>query len=248
MAAFWSELTKARRRHDLPVVVILAVIAVVWASGTKPRTVEDLACGYSVLYYALPVINTVLLPTGTAVLASRIWDVETKGAACKLLFTLQSRASLFAAKVALGLLELAAVCVIELGGVFCMASFFYDAQSPDPIQLGWLTLCTYAVSVMLYFFELFLSIRYANQFPALAFGVGGSFVGLFTSYMPPALSYFVPWGYYTLLDGMGMGWDPDTRQGWYYPLPFRWPVLLLAAALTALFCLLGWRALKHKEV
>ena len=54
-----------------------------------------------------------------ATLASRIWDVETKGESCKLLFTLQSRGSLFWDKVALGLAENLAVCAIENGRGVC---------------------------------------------------------------------------------------------------------------------------------
>lgn len=248
MAVFLCELKKARRRHDLPVTALLGAVAVLWAANARMRSADALACGYSALYYGLPLINTVLLPTGISVLASRIWDVETKGAACKLLFTLQSRASLFAAKAALGLLELAAVCAVELGGALLMARRSQFTETPAPAQLAWLVLCTYAVGAMLFFFELLLSVRSASQYPVLALGVGGSFVGLFTAFMPPALGYLIPWSYFTLLSGTGMRWDPDAQLGQYYPLRLRWEVLALALALAAVFCLLGRRAVMQKEV
>lgn len=36
------------------------------------------------------------MPLAMAILASRLWDVEVKGCTAKLLYTLQSRRSLFA--------------------------------------------------------------------------------------------------------------------------------------------------------
>ena len=57
------------------------------------------------------------MPVMMAVLASRLWDMEIKGNTTKLLYTLQSRRSLFAGKAVFGVLEVLLVTVLELACV-----------------------------------------------------------------------------------------------------------------------------------
>ena len=121
LTLFGVECRKARRRHDVPVTIGIALLVLLWAGANyEMDTAQELATGYSAMYYAIPVMNAVVMPVGRATLASRIWDVETKGESCKLLFTLQSRGSLLWGKVALGLAENLAVCAIETAGVYAM--------------------------------------------------------------------------------------------------------------------------------
>ena len=104
MAAFRAELQKAHRRHDLALCLLIPGIVVLWVGGLAPADPEELANGYSALLYSLPVIEAILMPVMMAVLASRLWDMEIKGNTAKLLYTLQSRRSLFAGKAVFGLL------------------------------------------------------------------------------------------------------------------------------------------------
>ena len=105
MAAFRAELQKAHRRHDLALCLLIPGIVVLWVGGLAPADPEELANGYSALLYSLPVIEAILMPVMMAVLASRLWDMEIKGNTAKLLYTLQSRRSLFAGKAVFGVLE-----------------------------------------------------------------------------------------------------------------------------------------------
>ena len=93
-----AELQKARRRHDLIVCLLVPVMALLWCQSAAPTGADELASAYSALFYSLPIINTILMPLAMAILASRLWDVEVKGCTPKLLYTLQSRRSLFAAR------------------------------------------------------------------------------------------------------------------------------------------------------
>ena len=105
MAAFRAELQKAHRRHDLALCLLIPGIVVLWVGGLAPADPEELANGYSALLYSLPVIEAILMPVMMAVLASRLWDMEIKGNTAKLLYTLQSRRSLFAGKAVFGVLD-----------------------------------------------------------------------------------------------------------------------------------------------
>ena len=68
------------------------------------------------VYQSITLINTILMPLAMAILASRLWDVEVKGCTPKLLYTLQSRRSLFAAKAVLGLAEIFLIVTLEAAG------------------------------------------------------------------------------------------------------------------------------------
>lgn len=246
--AITAEFLKARRRHDLPVAVLIAAFVLLWASRSAPKTADELASGYSAMYYALPVMNTVVMPVGMAVLASRLWDMETKGESCRLLFTLQSRESLFASKTLLGLLQNLLICAMEGAGLAVMANVQGYTEPFSPPQFGWLLLCTFTVNTMLFFFELLLSIRSATQAPALAAGMVGSLLGVFTAFMPEGLSWFIPWGYHVPLMSVRMEWDRESRLTWFYPRAYNVALLLLSAALAAALIALCRRAICRKEV
>ena len=156
LTLFGVECRKARRRHDVPVTIGIALLVLLWAGANyEMDTAQELATGYSAMYYAIPVMNAVVMPVGMATLASRIWDVETKGESCKLLFTLQSRGSLFWGKVALGLAENLAVCAIETAGVYAMGALKGVTEAPRPGRFVWLFAATFASNAMLYFFCFF---------------------------------------------------------------------------------------------
>ena len=78
MRTLFAELKKSRRRHNLLVAVCISLFVLLWATQTGGTGEGRLEQGYSGLFYAVPVMNTVVMPLGTAVLASRLWDLETK--------------------------------------------------------------------------------------------------------------------------------------------------------------------------
>lgn len=248
MTAFVSELRKAHRRFDLPVTIAIALVVLVWGGASSVKSAAELAIAYSGYFYTIPIMNCVVMPIGMAVLASRIWDAETKGGTCKLLFTLQSRTSLYGAKAALGMLENLLVCAIECGGLLVMGQLQHFTQTLDWAQWFWLFGCTFVVNSLLYFFALFLSVCSNGPVPVLAVGMIGALTGLFTAFMPIVMSFFIPWGYYTPLGAMQMLWDDATRTSSYEVQPFRFWLLALSAVLAVAAAFAGWQAIKKKEV
>lgn len=249
LTLFGVECRKAHRRHDLPVVIGIALLVLLWGGTSyKLETAQELASGFSSLYYAVPIMNAVVMPVGMATLASRIWDVETKGESCKLLFTLQSRGSLFWGKAALGLLENVAVCVIETAGIYGMGLFKGVTEPPRPGRFFWLFAATFLVNAMLYFLSLLITIRVRNPVAALAVGFCGALIGLFAAFMPVVFSYFIPFGYYVPLSAVSMHWDAETRIS-TFPLT-EYPLWLLGvtAALALLAAAACRRAIETKEV
>ena len=102
---------------------------------------------------------------------------------------------------------------------------------------------------MLLFSELLLSVLLSNPLPALCTGVVGALVGLFSAFMPPVVSLFVPWGYFIPLSAYILAdWDPDTRIAVYGTRDFRLLLLAWTILLAVGFFLFTWRAIREKEV
>lgn len=249
LRSLYAELQKAKRRHDLAACLLIPAAVLVWAGYAAPDGAGDRDIAFHALFYTLPIMNTVLMPVGMAVLASRLWDVEVKGNALKLLYTLQSRRSLFIAKALLGTGEVLLIAALELAGALGLGIYYGYRDFPPACQLAYCLVCTCTVSLMLFFSELLLTILLANPLPALCTGITGALLGLFTGFLPPAVGYFVPWGYYIPLGSyILVSWDPDTRAVLYGTRAFNLLFLLWCAALSAFFFLFTWHTIRQKEV
>ena len=67
----------------------VALVVILWVGATYEIESEtDRARCFTMLFYAVPLLNTIVMPLGMAALASRLWDCETKGESCKRLLTL----------------------------------------------------------------------------------------------------------------------------------------------------------------
>lgn len=243
-----AELQKARRRHDLIVCLLVPVMALLWCQSAAPTGADELASAYSALFYSLPIINTILMPLAMAILASRLWDVEVKGCTPKLLYTLQSRRSLFAAKAALGLAEIFLIVTLEAAGAPLIGHLqHYTQPYPAAGQAAYLWGCTFAVDCMIFFSELLLTVLLANPLPALCVGILGTLLGLFSAFMPAWVGYFVPWGYFIPLNTYRIA-DWDHKVVTYMIVPFQWPLLVATVVLAGILFFAAWYAMRNKEV
>ncbi len=173
LQALHAEWQKAHRRHDLVLCFGFAVITYLWLGSTAPTGADERANAYSALFYAVPVINTILLPVMMAVLASRLWDVEEKGCTAKLLYTLQSRRSLFLGKAVFGFGEVALMVALEAAVIVVLGRTQGYTEAFPAGQFAYLNTCTLAVSTMLYFSELLLALWFRNPLPAVCTGIVG---------------------------------------------------------------------------
>ena len=167
----------------------------------------------------------------------------------KLLYTLQSRRSLFAGKAVFGVLEVLLVTVLELACVPVLGRVHGYTEAFPTGQLCYLFICTLAVDTMLFFGEFLLMLWVGNPLPALCVGIVGALVGLFSAFMPPLASYFVPFGYYIPLSAYEVAnWDKATHTVTYGTRPFNWVLLAFTLALGAVLFALAWRKVQDEEV
>ncbi|MFQ7552341.1 MAG: ABC transporter permease [Blautia marasmi] len=197
MRELTAEHQKQKHRRIWLVPLGFLVILFLWVSvNRRSFTAEDLAMGYSYILYQLPLLNVVLLPVMTAVIASRLCDMEIKGNTLKQLYTLQKRSSFYDWKFIHELKYLLAFTIGEGIMIPLMGAFCHFTQKLPLIlscSIGTSTL----VGLVLLTLQHFLSLMSNNQIIPLLAGLIGSFLGLFSMFFPPAAARFVLWGYFS---------------------------------------------------
>ena len=246
---FHTEIQKAHRRHDIWICLLVSMIMVVWVGGVTPSATDELANAYSALFYSIPVINSIVMPVFMALQVSRLWDMEIKGNTTKLLYTLQSRRSLFKGKMIFGVMEIFLTVFMEMGAVLLLGKIHGYTEAFPAGQFLYLTVCTTAVGLMLFLSEFFIMLIWNFPLPALFVGIVGAFLGLFSAFMPPIVSYFVPWGYFIPLSSYEVAkWDQATHTVTYGTRSFNWGLLAFTFVLAVLFFYASWCRVQKQEV
>jgi hypothetical protein len=234
---FRLEWLKSRRQHILLIEMALLGFFLLYSIYDFSRM--DVATGWIDMIYTLPILQAFAMPVILAALASRLCESEHKGGTFKLLETMQTPGSLFDAKWWFGAMHVVVLSMAEQA-VWCAVGLACGFTGPVPtaklaLMLG--TNC--AVGLLVFTLQLGLSLLFANQMIPMTIGVAGSFLGLFSMFLPPVLERFLPTGYYGVLMIAGMDWNPQTEAIHFYWTEFDWPGLatlfVWLAALLILF-------------
>ena len=229
-----TEWMKLRRRKAGLLILAFLGFTFVWCAWVvSDADLQDLADGYRWILSNLSIINTILLPTMLAMLASRLCDMEIKGNTLKLICTMEEKGRLFDMKVLTGGVYLvfyvgAELLLLVLGGTLMGLG--------DPIEskhILYFLLQNIPVSLVIYLLQIMLSFRFENQIIPLAAGLFGSFIGLFSWFFPDSslFRWIFVWGHYSLLHFIGNTWDEATRIVTYYDVEPNWAALGLVTAL-----------------
>lgn len=243
------EFYKCRRRKIALVCAAVLAAQLFWFWVVLSRqSAEEMQQGWMLMLYNFAVVDAIMLPVATAVLASRSCEIEHKGCTLKLLETAASPAQLYRAKLLWGALTLGGLLVLRGAILVCIGVTLGFPGEVPTTRIILFTVLTWAVSVTLYLLQQGLSLRYANQAPALICGIFGSFAGLMGMLLPSFVQRMVPWSYYGLLSLTGMNWNPTTHDTWFY---WFWPPVtnfVLLACWAILFFVIGRTLFVRKEV
>lgn len=181
---------------------------------------EELITGYLMLFYQLPIMNTIIMPIMIAVISSRLCDMEIKGDTLKLLYTMQRPVEFYDFKYLSGLKYL---CFLTVGNTILIlvygAVFSFKNPLKIPMLAGYLavTLCT---GMILMSIQQTLSLISSSQIMPLAVGLAGSFLGLFSLFFPPPAARLVIWGYFAAFPCVRLDWNKSAKITTYYEVPF----------------------------
>lgn len=251
MRLFLTEFRKIRRRHIVFLYVgalLFTFLWMVWAMSSMSLEEID-SQGYYYLLFSIPLINAIILPTILACVESRICDIELKGNTLKMLCTMQPRHSIYHVKLAVSSLYLLIFCLAETAMIPFLCCY-YQISQPMPIKnIAIFLFSTYAVSLVLIILQQSLSLLSENQLFPLFFGVGGTFVGLFSWFFPNLpIRYMLPWGYYCVGISVNMLYDQTTRTVTYHTIPFPTEIFFCFLIFGILIYLVGKHRFMKKEV
>lgn len=245
-----TEWMKVRyRKIGLLIAAFLGIVVlwVIWALGDAPK--EQIWDGYRMMFLQLSLMDTILLPTMIAMLASRICDAEVKGDMLKLLCTLERKSRLFDMKLLMGAVYLALFVGAEVLVILAAGQLYGYVRPLEPVHMLYFVAGIYLVSLAVYLFQQVLSFFFENQILPLAAGLFGSFVGLFCWFFPgsPVRKCFL-WGFYSLFCFINYEWDETTRITTYYNVPFDTGSLILLLVILAAGYALGKILFLRKEI
>ena len=248
--AFCVELQKAHRRHDLLFCLLVPLIVMLWTGSLLSPGPDELANAYSALFYSIPVDNVLIFPIVMAVLASRLWDMEVKGSTWKLLYTLQSRRSLFLGKALFGIMEVLLVTFLEMGGVFLTGKIYGYTEAFPISQSFYLTGCTLAVELMLFFGSISAHATGWKSASGTLCRNHSIINRAVFCFMPRFVTvylflggYFVPLGTYEVAN-----WDQAAHTVTYGTRPYNWGLLVFTVVLVMLLFYAAWRRVQKQEV
>jgi hypothetical protein len=206
------EFSKTRRRKIWLIVAALVATQLMWALWALRRMdAHALQQGWMYCLYQMPLLNTIMMPVITAVIASRLSDVEHKGQTFKLLGTVMPIGQLFDAKFLCGAIYTFSAVVLQLMVILLIGITKRFTGEIPVLMMGYYLLFTTGVSLTLLLVQQVLSILFANQMVSLSVGLIGAFAGLFSMFLPQGFQKLLLWSYYGVLMSVGMDWDRSTR-------------------------------------
>ncbi len=250
MRLFFTELQKIRRRHIGLIYAAAFCITLIWLLWAMNRMEGQLA--HQCYYYLLggiPLMNAIFLPTVLACAESRLCDMELKGNTLKLLCTMQPRHSIFHVKLVISLFYLLLFILSEVALMPVLCRLFHSVQQIPADLMAVFFLSTFTVGGVLILLQETLSLLSDNQLFPLFFGIGGTFVGIFSWFFPDfPLRYLLPWGYYCVFLTVDLDYDQAARTTTYYPAEFPWAFFAGFLVFGVLVYLTGKHKFMNKEV
>lgn len=252
MTLLRAEYRKTRGKYLLLTALAITAVQLIWALyGTYNE--HTLTHGWMIFLYQFPLLNTIFIPFLATVIASRLADLEHKGAMLKQLATITDKGRIYDAKCFYGLLILLA-CAFISWGVTVAFGFIKGFGGEFPLNLYLLYfLFTVTPTVAIYLFQYALSMLIQNQAVPFFIGVLGTFAGVFSLFLPslPYLREALLWGHYGKLQFVGMfGWTEETKMTYvhYDVLPIDWSFFILLLIVIVLLFVIGRGLFIRKEV
>ena len=245
-----TEWMKVRRRGIGLLLLCFLGLTFVWLYWSMSHIkTEELADGYRMAWLNLSMVNTIFLPAMSAMLASRLCDSEIKGNTLKLLCTMEKKGRVFDMKLLTEQCYLAAYLLAEIG-LTLLLGVGKGFETPMSLSHALSFLAgNYLVTLLILLLQTVLSFFLENQIIPLAIGLLGSFLGIFSWYMPPAVTGFLlPWGYYCRLTFIGLDWDIETRISTYFDTGMDWGAVAVLCLVLAGGYLLGRYLFEKKGV
>lgn len=243
------EYFKIRRKKIWLMIILFLIVELLWSFMSISRSIAgnpDQAV-WEAIFFSISSMNGLFMPIISAIVVSRICDMEHKGATWKMLVaTNVGRGQLYAAKYicANSLLLYGTFAQIALMVVFGLIK---DFPGSPPLELllrfiGGTLLTTLAVTAL----QQWISMAVKNQAFALCLGMLGGFIGMTAGLFPAAARHIVIWSYYLDLSPVTYLYAESSGT---YMAQLAGPGIVIAAVLmTILFYTAGSLHVTRQEI
>ncbi|GIP12751.1 multidrug ABC transporter permease [Paenibacillus macerans] len=245
------EFFKLRRKKIGWMIAIFLAAEVLWifmiTSYTLARHPENVGWEYVLLM--LSTLNGLFLPIISAVIVSRLCDMEHKGTTWKMLMaTNVSRNRIYLAKWICANTLLLCGAAFQIGA---LSAFGVFKNFPDPLPLVLLVrllagtlLTNLAVTAL----QQWISLTFKNQTFALTLGMAGGFLGVTASFFPASIRKLFVWSYYTEMSPIGMSYNALAETSRYFVLPAQAGNGVAALLMIAIFYTAGCLHASRQEI
>ena len=241
------EFKKMRHKHLVALSAVLLAFQLLWIAVIASQTVKQ-TNEFIAVFFQMPMMNAIFLPLLSAVVASTACDVENRGNMYKELLTMQRPRTLFSAKWVCVAIILGVFVSLQTTSVVLFSSSRGFVNLPGPAFLALYGVSTFAVCLLVATVIQVLSLFSPSQFLPLATGVGLSFLGLFSMFLPQAVSRLVPSAYFGLLGMVDMAFDSVTGSSTFSTRPWSIGDFIIVVAATAVIYILAGRAFSRREL
>lgn len=208
------EYQKTKGRYLLITAFVITAAQLFWVLYGKYDDPFILQNGWMMFLYQLPLANAIFLPILSAIISSRLCDIEHKGVMFKQLSVAAEKSALYNAKLLYGL-GITLLCILLSWTVTIIFGYCIGFAGNAPLNLYLLYLLfTIIPTAVIYLFQHGLAMVTKNQAIPFFSGILGTFLGVFSMFLPgiPALRRSFIWGYYGVLQFVGLlGWNSETR-------------------------------------
>ncbi|WP_379143270.1 ABC transporter permease [Paenibacillus sp. sgz500992] len=234
------EYFKIRRKKVWVMLTLFLAAELVWASLSMSISISRSPnnASWEALIFTLSSMNGLFLPIISAIIVSRICDMEHKGSTWKMLMTTSiGRNHVYAAKY---------MCASSLAlyGIVIQAGFIIGFGSlnnfagPLPVSLllqfiAGTLLTNLAITSM----QQWLSLAVKNQAFALSLGMLGGFLGTTLTLFPSSIRHFFIWSYY--MDLSPVMYVYNASSGTYLSGTIHLGLLLAVLFMALIFYLGG---------
>lgn len=243
------EYFKIRRKKLWLMIMLFLVMELFWAFFAMSRMIarSPEQANWDMLIFNLSTMNGLFMPIISAIVLSRICDLEHKGATWKLLVACNVRRShLYAAKY------ICANSLLLLGLFFqtsLMMAFGMIKNFPGSLPIGLFSqfilgslLTTLAVTAL----QQWISLTVKNQAFALCVSMLGGFIGMTSGLFPATVRHLFIWSYYLDLSPVTFQYTQSIATYTVQPLDIGLVTFVLM--MTFLFYLAGNIHLIRQEI
>lgn len=248
MKYFFLEFYKMKRRGIFFSIFALLLLEVLWCTFPMRKNLLSLAANPTEpMWEALLLVTTTLkglfFPIIIAIAVCRINDTEHRGNTWKLLeSSAETKEIIWSSKFFSVFFLISVAQIIEFIYLILFGKTIKSGEVFPIIAYSVFLIGSLIINAVIILVQQFISIMIENQLIAMAVGMLGGFLGLFSSFFPSAIRYWLIWGYYTNL-------SPATFSsgGHIVRIPISIMAIIIPLIVTVFIYFVGRKYFTKKE-